>query len=412
MTDDEMTIDRDIDAGTWDIDPAPVGPAGGARLSLSDDLQLVVDIAHPDRLSILVAEDLVTGQVRDTDIRLVALLTNGATASRIAGHDVGRTEPTEPHRSSVTRIALALDAHAMARSDWERDLWSAEIAGIAEAADDRLGLADLASHHRGAGSAGIRTAARRAGDLDREGLDALRSLSVALGTSDPLNAILEARPRAAVRRQMSLERIEVTRLTFESEPDTRTRAGWTMLDPQLASRRVFELIRPASLQWDLVDHLLRMRCALSAQAYLPEVEANWARVYRARSRTLLALCPLDAFRRDGEGAEAELFLGPVADDAWDSIRVDVTANPDLAPLSFEARQSELAAAFGRAAVAAQRLGLGDVSANAWQRSAATWRSVGDNDRSAGAAREKSRSDQGVTPFAAEIVITGFESDWY
>src|SRR4051794_18310579 len=124
MTDHEMILERDEEAGTWDIDAFPVGPAGGARLELSSELEIVVDVALPDRFTVSVAEDFLTGRVPDADVERLELLVGGPTASRVLGREVGSSGPSDDQRTLLTRLALALDSQEQSRSTWSRGLWS------------------------------------------------------------------------------------------------------------------------------------------------------------------------------------------------------------------------------------------------------------------------------------------------
>ncbi len=368
----------DADIGIWEIGVIPPGPAGAARLVLSDGLELMVDVAEPTQLGVVLFEDEFTGHVRDADLVAAATFLGRARVEMVAG---GRDLPdAEPEQAALgTLVALAVDRLDLARSDGQRNLWAGELASLAGRADPRTQLSHAIDPYRSAA---------------RDGTHELTRLEA-------------ARTGSAGRRAPDLDQIEVARPRLTPGADGRSLDGTVVLDAALAPRHVLDLGRPTDLRWDRIDQTLQVSCPVASRAYLPEVGIQWVRVYQPDSRVMLALGSLDPGASTAGSAGVDLLLGPLDDNAVRTLAIDVTPDPATRPPSESRRGSDAASRFGRAAVTAERLGLADAADDAWRRCAATWASIGDNTRAgqaeANAAAVAARTARAQEPFVVEVL---------
>lgn len=350
--------------GVWEIGDGVPGPAGAASLDVGDDITIAVDVAEP---SLLVG---LTG----TGERSITI----ADATRL-----GRLAVLE---DTAREQALRGDS-----SGW----WDAEAVLLRVQAPPELDLAGglAARAQRGAASVLVRT--------DLEGLDPavgdrVRAVAAALAaTLETLDADVAARLRVVARsaRQQSPlltdERVDAAfdSLTVALEPGVVEAALLTRGAPGTASERQVGLdpdLVPRSLMAAGPLRLVVGADQRSTTARLtvpPTVAAPelWLMVSRRSDGVLLALLPMQP-AANGAMVEATITLHPPDD--LDTVHIDVTVDPTLAPPSTARRALRAATARGRVAARASRLGSNNEAALFWLACSQRWADAGDGERAA------------------------------
>ena len=360
----------DVD-GPWEIGAGVPGPAGAASLDLGGDVTLTVDAAEPSLLVGLTGPDERSITIAD-----------GGLLERLG------------------RLAVLEDA-AREQSLWGQPSgwWDAEAVLLRAQAPSALVLNDGRPDRARRGAAAVLAADVEA--LEPSVADRVRAVAAALAaTLEVLDGADAARLRAmarSVRRagaaltddivDAAFERLVAQAFTIALEPGVVETALVTRSAPGTAIERQVG-VDPDRLSPGLAaGGPLRLvvgpdnRTATARLAIPPSVVAPqlWLTVSRRTDGVLLALLAMQPVDR-GTMVEATITLR--APDDFDTVHLDVTVDPNLAPPSSARRALRAATSRGRVAARAMRLGRDDEAALLWLACSQCWADAGDTEREA------------------------------
>jgi hypothetical protein len=371
MAEDTTSYPIHENNGTWEIGAGVPGPAGAASLDLGDDVTLTVDVAEPSFLIGLTGPD-----ERSITIADAGLL------------------------DRLGRLAVLEDA-AREQALWgdPSGWWDAEAVLLRAQAPPGLTSADGLDDRARRGAAAVLA-------VDIDGLeptvgDRVRAVAAALAaTLESLDGDAAARLRA-VARTVRKAGPSLTDDTVEAafggliaqafavalEPGVVEEALVTRGAPGTAHERQVGL-DPAQLPSGLAAAgPLRLvvgadnRSATARLTIPPAIAAPqlWLTVSRRADGVLLAVLPMRPV--DG-GTTLEATITLHAPDDLDTVHLDATVEPILAPPSSARRAMRAATSRGRVAARAMRLGQNDEAALLWLACSQRWADAGDPEREA------------------------------